>query len=121
MPSTTYKNGFRKLIAWQKAHMLSLLIYKYTEQFPSKENFGITNQMRRASASIGANIAEGTSRKTSKDQKHFYIMAKGSLLELDNFMELSHDLGYLNDSQYDDLLENVNKTGFILSQLINRP
>jgi len=96
------------------------MIYKMTADFPTEEKFGITSQLRRASSSIGANIAEGSSRKTRKDQNLYYTIAKGSLLEVDNFIELAADLSYITDDQYKKLAEKINKTGFLLTKLINR-
>ncbi|MCF7845013.1 MAG: four helix bundle protein [Kiritimatiellales bacterium] len=115
-----YTKGFRNLIVWKESHELTKQIYKITRQFPADERFGITSQLRRASSSIGANIAEGSSRKTSKDQKNFYNIAKASLSEVDNFLELAHDLGYLPDQDYNSLLELINKVAYLLCRLINQ-
>ena len=112
--------GFRKLIVWQKAQQLSLLVYQFTTAFPQSEQFGVTKQIRTAAASIAANIAEGSSQRTYKHQNHFYTIAKGSLHEVDNFAELTHNLHYLSNEQYKKLLEYINKTAFLLSKLINR-
>lgn len=117
----TYKSGFRKLIVWQEAHSLALAIYKEVLNFPEHEKFAMANQLRRASSSIGANIAEGSGRKTAKDKVHFYIIARGSLIECDNFLELAHDLKYIDDSSYESLLQQVNKVGYLLSRLIQQP
>jgi four helix bundle protein len=115
----TYKDGFRKLIVWQEAHTLALMIYKETLKFPDHEKFGITSQLRRAASSVSANIAEGSGRSSAKDKIHFYIIARGSLVETDNFLELAHDLGYIKDEAYADLLKHVNKVGYLLSRLIH--
>jgi four helix bundle protein len=68
-----------------------------TDNFPSSEQFGLTNQLRRASSSISANIAEGFGRRTKNDKLHFYTIAYGSLLEVKSFLYLAQKLGYLND------------------------
>ena len=115
-----YTRGFRRLVVWQEAHSLTLEIYKMTSSFPKEEKFGITSQLRRASSSIGANIAEGSSRNTAKDQNLFYSIARSSLVEVDNFLELAHDLSYLNNAQYQKLVDHLNKIAYLLSQLINR-
>ncbi len=66
-------HSFTDLIAWKKAHDLVLIIYRVTERFPKSETFGLTNQIRRAAASITSNIAEGFSRSTGKDKSSFIV------------------------------------------------
>lgn len=117
----TYQAGFRKLVVWQQAHTLALMIYRAVSNFPDHEKFGITSQLRRASSSVSANIAEGSGRSTAKDKVHFYVIARGSLVECDNFLELAHDLQYINDESYKELLQHLNKVGFLLSRLIKQP
>lgn len=79
------EKGYRKLIAWQKSNLLTHLIYDVTIGFPKDELFSITSQMRRAALSVCANIAEGYSRHSLKDRRHFYQMAVSSLTELEFF------------------------------------
>ncbi len=69
--------SFTDLIAWQIGHEIVLKIYKTTENFPSKEMFGLSNQMRRCSVSITSNIAEGFGRYNSKDKNRFYYISQG--------------------------------------------
>ena len=85
-----------------------------TSVFPSEEKFGLVSQMRRAVISVSSNIAEGSSRKTEKDQAHFYTMAYSSLVELLNQLILSYDLEFLKEEKYVDLR---NKVELISSQL----
>lgn len=73
---------FKDLVVWQKAHNLTLEIYKITQKFPPDEKYGIVSQMRRAAYSIPANIVEGHSRKSKKEFLQFLNIAKGSLEEL---------------------------------------
>lgn len=87
--------SFEQLIVWQKAHSYVLAIYKITKQYPKKELFCLVNQMRRAAASITANIAEGYAKISSKDKLRFYNISQGSLEETRNFIILSKDLGYI--------------------------
>lgn len=91
----TIKN-FYDLDAWKKAHHLTLLVYKATKSFPGEEKYGLTSQLRRASSSVGANIAEGFSRFHFKDKVKFYYQARGSVSEVQNFLVLARDLGYLS-------------------------
>ena len=87
--------SFEQLIVWQKAHSYVLAIYKKTKQYPKEELFCLVNQMRRAAASITANIAEGYAKISSKDKLRFYNISQGSLEETRNFIILSKDLGYI--------------------------
>jgi len=107
--------SFMDLFAWQKGHRLVIAIYEKTDKFPSKEIFGLINQMRRAAVSITSNIAEGFSRSTSKDKCQFYSMARGSLTELQNQLLISRDVGYLNKGSFDELTEQT----IIVNKLIN--
>jgi len=76
--------SFEKLEAWQHARRLSVWIYQITKKYPEEEKFGIISQMRRAAIAIASNLAEGTSRITSKDQCHFSTIAYSSTIELLN-------------------------------------
>lgn len=96
--------GYRLLIAWQKANSLAHLIYDITENFPKAEIFGLVSQMRRASLSVGANIAEGYSRTGVKDRKHFYQMAIGSLTELEFFEDFAFERKYYSSEKYQKLI-----------------
>lgn len=87
--------SFEQLIVWQKAHSYVLAIYKITKQYPKEELFCLVNQMRRAAASITANITEGYAKISSKDKLRFYNISQGSLEETRNFIILSKDLGYI--------------------------
>src|SRR6476659_4543154 len=92
---------FRTLSVWQKSHELTILIYKQTSTFPREELFGLTSQIRRASSSIGANIAEGCGRNSDGDLSRFLQIAFGSANELDCHLLLARDLDL-------DLIETVN-------------
>jgi len=90
---------FRKLSVWQKSYQLTLKMYRLTGSFPKEEVFGITSQMRRAAASIPANIAEGSGRGGDQELRRFCQIALGSANELEFFAMLSRDLGYLDAQQ----------------------
>jgi four helix bundle protein len=87
---------FNDLNAWKKAHELTLYIYTLTQNFPKEEKYGIIIQLRRASSSIGANIAEGFSRYHFKDKIRFYYNARASAAEVQYFLILSRDLAYID-------------------------
>jgi four helix bundle protein len=104
--------SFEKLICWQKAKDLSKWTYKHTLNFPPEEKFGIVSQMRRASISIASNIAEGTSRKTKKDQAKFSVIAYSSTIELLNDLIIVFELNFITKEEYDigrNLIEEVTK------------
>lgn len=87
--------SFTDLNTWKEAHKLVLLIYKITKQFPHEEQFGLTNQIRRAVVSITSNIAEGFSRSSYKEKSQFYSISLGSLTEVQNQLLIARDLKYI--------------------------
>ena len=119
MSSTKYQKGFRGLCAWREAHSLALAIYKVTREFPKEERYGVVDQLRRAASSIGAQLAEGSCMRTPIHRKSFYDRAHGSAAEVDNFLELAHDLQYLETTQYDVLLNKINRVSFLVQALSN--
>ena len=92
--------SFTDLNAWQEAHRLLLLTYRYTKLFPKDEQFILVSQMRRCALSISSNIAEGFGRKTAKDKLRFYTIAQGSTTELQNQLLASRDLAYLSSEDF---------------------
>lgn len=114
-----YKYSFEKLVVWQNARELTKELYKITSDFPSDERFGLVSQIRRAAISVSSNIAEGSSRKTEKDQAHFYTTAYSSLVELLNQLILSYDLEFLEQEQYVDLRDKVELISNQLNKLRN--
>lgn len=107
--------SFEDLLVWQKAHQYVLGIYRITREFPREEMFGLVNQMRRASASITANIAEGFVRIGQKDKLHFYNISQGSLEETRNFVILSKDLGYISEEDKLNLLDSASEVSRMLN------
>ena len=109
---------FKTLQVWQKAHQLTLNIYRATEAFPDTERYGLTSQTRRAAASIAANIAEGCGRNSDADFARFLQIAFGSASELEYHLLLGHDLNMLDTEIYRQLEQDVVEvkrmlTGFI--------
>ncbi|MBX4205188.1 MAG: four helix bundle protein [Candidatus Doudnabacteria bacterium] len=111
-------NNFTDLKVWQEAHKLVLVIYKITENFPKHEQFGLVSQIRRAVVSITSNIAEGFSRATLKDKLKFYVMAHGSLTEVENQLIIARDLLYLDKTNYETISEQLLYTHKILNSFI---
>ncbi|MDX2136478.1 MAG: four helix bundle protein [Chloroflexota bacterium] len=111
---------FRKLAVWQKSYQLTLKVYQSTGSFPKEELFGVTSQMRRAAASIPANIAEGSGRGTDMELRRFCQIALGSANELEFFMMLSRDLGYLEIQPYEKLNMDILEVQRMLASLIQK-
>ena len=94
---------FKNLKVWVKAHQLTLAIYESTRKFPRDEIYGLTSQIRRASASIGANIAEGCGRRSDPEMRRFVQIARGSANELEYHLLLARDLQFLTVDEFKDL------------------
>jgi four helix bundle protein len=101
--------NFRQLDVWKKAHELTLEIYRLTSRFPSQERYGLSSQLQRAPASIGANLAEGCGRETDADFKRFVQMATGSACEVEYHLILAHDLSLIDDRTHVLLNGNINE------------
>lgn len=108
---------FTDLNAWKKGHELVLTIYQITRDFPREEQFGLSNQMRRAAVSITSNIAEGFCRRSHKEKAYFYLTALGSLNELLNQLLIAKDVKYIPAQQYSDTQERMVVVRKILSGL----
>jgi four helix bundle protein len=109
--------AFRKLIVWQRAHELTLMIYKTSEKFPQHEMFGLTSQMRRSAVSVEANIAEGYALGTGPNYLRHLNISVGSLAETESHIEIAHDLGYGSDTTYENLTDKAREVGYLLSRL----
>lgn len=109
--------SFENLLVWQKSRVLAKEIYKLTATFPKEELFGITSQMRRCSISIPSNLAEGSSRRTSKDKARFTEIAFGSGLELLNQLIIALDLNYIEESKYLEIRMKLQEVTFLLDAL----
>jgi four helix bundle protein len=107
----------KKLKVWQKAIDLVVKIYEVTDMFPKKEDFGVTAQLRRAAVSVPSNIAEGLTRKSSKDKLHFLNIAQSSLSEIDTQLEISIRLGYLNQEAFESVEAVLTEIQMMLSGL----
>ena len=94
---------FRGLLVWQKAHRLTLEVYRATRSFPTEERYGLTAQLRRSAASIPTNIAEGCGRDGERDFARFISIAAGSASETEYHLLLARDLEYLPAPTHDDL------------------
>jgi len=111
---------FHDLKVWQKAHELTLAVYQATGGFPRQELYGLTAQMRRASSSIGANLAEGCGRSGDAELKRFCLIALGSASELQYFLLLARDLQLLAGDDYGRLTEATIEVKRMLTGLVQK-
>ena len=111
---------FKKLTVWEKGHRLTLAVYKATAGFPKAELYGLTSQIRRACASIPANIAEGCGRSGRAELGRFLQVAMGSASELEYHLLLAHDLGMLGVSEYKLLESHVIEVKRMLGAFIGK-
>ena len=110
--------NYTKIDAWRFADDLTVSVYEATRTFPREELYGITSQLRRASSSGPANIAEGSARATKRDYLHFLHIARGSLTETQYFIHLSKRLGYLEESLVSKLRQQTTSVFACLHGLI---
>jgi len=116
--------SFEKLGVWQDARMFTVSIYKITAAFPAEEKFGLTNQVRRASVSIAANIAEGSGRVSPKDQAHFYQVAYSSTIEVLSHLLIAFDLKFIDEKNLSvlrlKLEELTNKVNALRNSILGK-
>jgi four helix bundle protein len=110
---------FRQLFIWQRAHQLTLALYRVTAEFPKHEIYGLTSQIRRCAASIGANIAEGAGKDSHAEMLRFLQMAAGSGSELDNHLLLARDLGFLPLGSYSSLSKELTEVRRMMTAFTN--
>jgi len=113
-----YTFSFERLEVWNKSRLLTKKIYHLTMDYPDNEKFGIVSQLRRAIISVCSNIAEGSSRKSRKDQSHFYNIAFSSLMETLNQLIISNDLDYLKAPELSELRNEIHTISLMLNRLI---
>lgn len=105
---------------WEKAHQLTLAVYKATVMFPRDEMYGLTSQIRRACTSIPANIAEGCGRGGDIEFARFLQIAIGSASELDYHLLLAHDLHFMNSEAYEQLANELAEVKRMLNSFIQK-
>lgn len=109
---------FWELETWKRANELTKKIYEITKTYPKEERYGLVDQMRRASSSVGANIAEGFDRYHYKDKQRFYYHARGSAAEVQNFLILSVGLGFVSQDISQTYLQEYESIKRLLNGMI---
>lgn len=112
--------NYKDLKVWEKGHLFTLKVYDVTKLFPKEEIYSLTNQIRRAASSIPANIAEGCGKNSQNEFAHFLNIALGSANEVEYFLLLSKDLGYLNQKNFELLSQAINEIKAMLISLIGK-
>ena len=112
--------NFRKYDIWIDDLKLTKMVYQFTSAFPDHEKFGLKSQVQRASVSIASNIAEGASRKSEADFARFLEIALGSAFEVETQLIIARDLEYINQTELDKILIDLNKLQRQINQLITK-
>ena len=113
-------HDFKDLKVWTKAHQLTIGIYRITRDFPREEVFGLTWQLRRAASSVGANIAEGSGRRSDAELARFLRIARGSAVELENHLLLARDLDLLANDKCNEFVKKVDEVQRMLTVFIQQ-
>ena len=111
---------FRTLKVWEKAHTLTLAIYKATEKFPKHELYALTNQIQRAAVSVPTNIAEGCGKDSDAELKRYFVIAMGSSSELEYLLLLARDLKYLPEDSHQILNSDLIEVQRMLNAFIQK-
>ena len=112
--------NYKDLQVWEKAHKLTMAVYRGTRNFPADERFGLTSQLRRAASSIPANLAEGCGRRSDGEMARFIQIAMGSGAELSYHLLLCRDLGILETAEFSRLTSDLEEVMKMLSSLSTR-
>jgi four helix bundle protein len=111
---------FRTLKVWEKAHAVTLAIYKATEKFPKHELYALTSQIQRAAVSIPTNIAEGCGKDSDAELKRYFVIAMGSASELEYLLLLARDLNYLPENSHQILNTDLTEVRRMLNAFIQK-
>jgi four helix bundle protein len=110
---------FEDLIAWQKTRALTKRIYEATRDSSFSRDFGLSNQIQRAAVSIMSNIAEGFERGSTGDYQHFLSIAKAPCAEVRSQLYVAYDVGYLEQTVFEQLMTQTQEVARIISGLIS--
>jgi four helix bundle protein len=110
---------YKELDIWKQTRLLVKQVYQLSRKFTKVEQYGLTNQIRRATVSIPSNIAEGCGRNHFKDSTQFFFIARGSLYEVETQLILAHDLEMISDDELKSILEQVTRCKKLINGFIN--
>ena len=110
----------RDLLAWREAMTLVEVVYRDTASLPKEEMFGLTAQIRRAAVSVPSNIAEGYGRQATGEYRHHLSIARASLLELETQVLLCHRLSFLDESEVNSLIDEIEEISKMIASLISK-
>lgn len=108
-------NSFAELTVWQRGHQLALLVYQMTAGFPKSELFGVVPQLRGATASVSANIAQGFARRTTRELLRSLQIAAGEMQEVRCFLILGRELGYVRAGRFGEASALGDSVGHLIS------
>ena len=111
---------FRKIRAWQANRELTVLIYRISARFPKEERYGMTAQIRSATISIGANIAEGCGRGSNADMLRFFQIAFGSAVEVLHYLITAVDLGMITGAEFQELESRLQSVRRMLAAFMTK-
>lgn len=107
----------RDLHVWKRSIQLVKEIYRVSKRFPDSERYGLTSQLTRAAISVPANIAEGNARGTRRDYAQFISIARGSLAEVETYLIIAVELGYVRNESVESLNKEMDEIGRMLTAL----
>ena len=110
--------NFQDLNAWQASRKLFFMVFRITKKFPKEEVYSSVSQMRRAAMLVSSNIAEGFGRSSKADKLHFYVMARGSLTEVQNQLILTADVELTGKQDLQTALDQAEITHKLIVGLI---
>jgi four helix bundle protein len=108
---------FEDLIAWQKARRLTTAVYQITRKSEFAKDFGFSGQIQRAAVSVMSNIAEGFDRENPSEFHQFLVIAKASCAELRSQLYVAHDIGYISQTEFDELIFQAQETARVIAGL----
>jgi len=111
--------SYKDLDVWQQTRLLVKSVYELTRKFPKEEQFGLTNQSRRAAVSVTSNIAEGCGRNHFRDSTQFFFIARASLYELETQLIVAGDLEYITEKDVEVIISHVTRCKKLLNGFIN--
>ena len=113
--------SYKDLIAYQKSYEMTVKVYEMTKSYPKEEMYALTSQLKRAAYSIPLNIAEGYGKRESINEfKRFLLMAKGSANEMEVLIDLSKDLGFIEEKKHEEMKQEYEEINRILGGMLSK-